>query len=647
MAEQDKSISIDTKTTEPKSGTEVIKAYLKNLSSSAGVYRMLDKNGTILYVGKANNLKNRVTSYTRLKGQSNRIARMIRATTEMEFILTNTESEALLLEATLIKKMKPRYNVLLRDDKSFPSILIRTEHEAPQLVKHRGARKQKGEYFGPFASAGSVNRTLNTLQQLFLLRDCTDSQYESRTRPCLQYQIKRCSAPCTGKIEIEEYKSLVNDAKDFLRGKSSHIQRNLQVKMEEASKALKFEEAAFYRDRISALTQVQSHQSILPTGFEEGDVFAIHTEGGSACIQVFFIRTGQNWGNHAYYPRIDKSHSTSEILESFIAQFYDNKPVPKLILTSEELENESLLAEALSTKAERTIKVMLPKRGSKAELMNHAHVNAKEALARKLAESSAQSRHLEALKNLFNLVERPRRIEIYDNSHIQGSSPIGAMVVTGPEGLIKNQYRKFNFKSEEISGGDDFEMMRIMLRRRLKALVKDHGTKKYEDEEALSASTDQTNTPDETPHWPDILLIDGGKGQLSSVMEIINELELKDIKVVAISKGPDRNAGHEQFHITNQPSFMMELKDPTLYYLQRLRDEAHRFAIGTHRTRRKKQMGTNPLDEISGIGPGRKKALLSHFGSAKAVSRAGLKDLKAVDGISAQIAEIIYDHFHE
>ena len=630
------------RTSEPKSGTEVIKAYIKNLSTSSGVYRMLDKHGTVLYVGKANNLKNRVTSYTRLKGQSNRIARMIRATTEMEFILTNTESEALLLEATLIKKMKPRYNVLLRDDKSFPSILIRTDHEAPQLVKHRGARKQKGDYFGPFASAGSVNRTLNTLQQLFLLRDCKDSQYESRTRPCLQYQIKRCSAPCTGKISIEDYNLLVKDAKNFLKGKSNNIQKAMQEKMQEASKALNFEEAAFYRDRISALTQVQSHQSILPTGFEEGDVFAVDIEGGSACIQVFFIRTGQNWGNHAYYPRIDKSHSPSEVLESFIAQFYDNKPVPKLILTSCTLENETLLAEALSTKAERTIKITHPQRGSKAELMNHAILNAKEALARKLADSSAQTRHLESLKTLFNLENRPNRIEVYDNSHIQGSNPIGAMIVSGPEGFIKNQYRKFNFKPEDISGGDDFEMMRMMLRRRLKALIKDHGTQKQK-------TTDEAEPQpsDEIPHWPDVLLIDGGKGQLSAVMEIIEELEVQDIKVVAISKGPDRNAGREQFHIKDQPSFMMELKDPTLYYLQRLRDEAHRFAIGTHRTRRKKQMGANPLDEIPGIGPGRKKALLSHFGSAKAVSRAGLKDLMAVDGISAQIAETIYDHFHE
>ncbi len=599
---------------------------------------MLDKDGTVLYVGKANNLKNRVASYTREKGQSNRIARMIRATTEMEFILTSTESEALLLEATLIKKMKPRYNVLLRDDKSFPSILIRTDHKAPQIVKHRGARKQKGHYFGPFASAGSVNRTLNTLQQLFLLRDCTDSQFESRTRPCLQYQIKRCSAPCTGHISLEDYQSLVNDATDFLRGKSTEIQSKMKDKMQKASQELEFEEAAFYRDRISALTQVQSHQSILPTGFEEGDIFAVHTEGGSASIQVFFIRTGQNWGNRAYYPRIDKSHTHSEILESFIAQFYDNKPVPKLVLTSIELENKTLLQEALSTKAERKIKVYAPQRGAKLELMNHAIKNAKEALARKLAEGSAQTHHLKSLQKLFSLNESPKRIEVYDNSHIQGSSPIGAMIVSGEEGFVKNQYRKFNFNTEEITANDDFEMMRIMLSRRLKALIKEHGTSK---------PVSDLPSSDAIPAWPDLLLIDGGKGQLSSVMEIIEELGVNDIAVVAISKGPDRNAGREQFHIKGQPSFTMELKDPSLYFLQRLRDEAHRFAIGTHRARRKKNMAANPLDEISGIGPGRKRALLTHFGSAKAVSRAGLKDLKAVDGISAQMAETIYDFFHD
>jgi len=564
---------------------------------------------------------------------------MISATTAMEFVITNTESEALLLEATYIKKMKPRYNVLLRDDKSFPSILIRTEHEAAQIVKHRGKRKQKGHYFGPFASAGSVNRTLNTLQQLFLLRDCTDSQYESRTRPCLQYQIKRCSAPCTGKISLEDYQSLVKDAKNFLEGKSTSIQKNLQTQMMEASDAQRYEEAAHLRDRIAALTQVQRHQSILPTGFEEGDVFAVHMQGGSACIEVFFIRTSQNWGNRAFFPRIDKSHSLSEILESFIAQFYDNKPVPRQVLTSVSLENQDLLAEALSTKSERKITVLCPKRGPKADLMAQAVHNAEQALARKLAEGTAQNRHLQALVPIFNLANNPQRIEVYDNSHIQGSHALGAMIVAGQDGFLKNQYRKFNFKPEELTAGDDFEMMRLMLRRRLKALVRDFGDKKNRPESGDEVAN-------ETPHWPDILLIDGGKGQLSAVKEIVDELGLSDITLVAISKGPDRNAGREQFHMIDRSSFTLEMNDPALYFLQRLRDESHRFVIGGHRLRRKKAMAKNPLDDIPGIGASRKRALLAHFGAAKAVSRAGLKDLQAVDGISGQMAEIIYDYFH-
>lgn len=619
------------------SGPDVIKSYLKTLTSSPGVYRMIDKDGNVLYVGKARNLKNRVASYTRLTGQSNRIARMILATVEMEFMLTKTESEALLLEASLIKRMKPRYNVLLRDDKSFPSILIRTDHEAPQIIKHRGARKQKGHYFGPFASAGAVNRTLNGLQQLFLLRTCTDSQYDARTRPCLLYQIKRCSGPCTAEISIENYNKLVTQASEFLRGKSSKIQKDLNKKMQQASKDQAYEEAAFYRDRIAALTQIQSHQSILPTGFEEGDVFAVHTQGGSACIQVFFIRTGQNWGNRAFYPRIDKTHEHSEILESFIAQFYDNKPIPKRLLTSTPLENQDLLTEALSTSAGRKIEIINPKRGAKAELMAHALLNAKEALARKMAEGTAQIRQLDALKKLFELEDRPKRIEVYDNSHIQGNSAIGAMIVAGPEGFIKNQYRKFNFERGDFSDGDDFAMMRTMLTRRFKPLIKEYGSKK-------PTSQNETDTP--IP-WPDLLLIDGGKGQLSATMEVLNELGLEDIAVVAISKGPDRNAGREQFHLPDKSSFLLEPKDPALYFLQRLRDEAHRFAIGSHRTRRKKQMGQNPLDEIPGIGKARKRALLAHFGSAKAVSRAGLKDLCIVEGISAQMAETIYDFFHE
>ncbi len=622
-----------------KAGPEVIKTYLKTLTNAPGVYRMLDKDGNVLYVGKARSLKKRVQSYTRLTGQSNRIARMISATTAMEFVITQSEPEALLLEATYIKKMKPRYNVLLRDDKSFPSILIRTDHEAPQIIKHRGSRKQKGHYFGPFASAGSVNRTLNTLQQLFLLRDCTDSQYESRTRPCLQYQIKRCSAPCTGQISIENYNNLVMDAKNFLEGKSTAIQKKLQAEMQAAAKSQNYEEAALLRDRIAALTQVQNQRTLLPTGFDQGDVFAIHTDGGNACIEVFFIRTGQNWGNRAFFPRIDKAHQPSEILESFIAQFYDNKPVPKAIFTSITLENEDLLAEALSTKAETKIKITAPRRGQKAELMALAVNNAREALARKLSESTAQNRHLKALANLFGLKVPPARIEVYDNSHIQGTNALGAMIVAGSEGFVKNQYRKYNFSADDLKAGDDFEMMRQMLRRRLKALKRDHGPEK--------PAASEGDTGMSLPNWPDLLLIDGGKGQLSAVEEIFKELEIRDITLVAISKGPDRNAGREQFHMTGRGSFSLEPNDPALYFLQRLRDEAHRFVIGGHRLRRKKHMKKNPLDDIAGIGPTRKRALLSHFGAAKAVSRATLKDLKAVEGISQQMAEAIYDYFND
>lgn len=630
--------------TAPKAGPGVIKSYLKTLTNAPGVYRMFDNEGNVLYVGKARNLKKRVQSYTRLKGQPNRIARMITATTAMEFVITATESEALLLEATYIKKMKPRYNVLLRDDKSFPSILIRTGHEAPQLIKHRGARKEKGNYYGPFASAGAVNRTLNTLQQLFLLRDCTDSQFDSRTRPCLQYQIKRCSAPCTGRISLEDYGELVRDAKNFLEGKSTTIQKKLNEEMRRAASKQRYEEAAQLRDRITALTQVQSQKSLLPSGFDEGDIFAMHTEGGHACIEVFFIRTSQNWGNRAYFPRIDKSHTPDEILESFIAQFYDNKPVPSKLLTSIPLENSTILAEALSTRAERKVSIIAPRRGPKADLMKQAVNNAKEALARKLAETTAQARHLKAVQKLFDLEKPPARIEVYDNSHIQGASALGAMIVTGRDGFVKNQYRKYNFKPEDLTGGDDFEMMRQMLRRRLKALLRDHPESNAPDKN----NHDQADEPaPPLPNWPDLLLIDGGKGQLSAAAEVLKELEINSITLVAISKGKDRNAGREQFHMLRRPSFTLEMNDPALYFLQRLRDEAHRFVIGGHRLRRKKQMHKNPLDEVPGIGPTRKRALLAHFGAAKAVSRAGVKDLMAVEGISRQMAETIYNFFHE
>ena len=632
-----------------KAGPEVIKSYLKTLTNAPGVYRMLDREGSVLYVGKAKSLKKRVQSYTRITGQSNRIARMISATTAMEFVITASESEALLLEATYIKKMKPRYNVLLRDDKSFPSILIRSDHEAPQIVKHRGARKQKGHYFGPFASAGAVNRTINTLQQLFLLRDCTDSQYESRTRPCLQYQIKRCSAPCTGRISVEDYQALVKDARNFLEGKSTTIQKKLQIDMEEAAAKLNYEEAAQLRDRIAALTQVQSQRSLMPTGFDEGDVFAIHTDGGQACIEVFFIRTGQNWGNRAFFPRIDKSHQTGEILESFIAQFYDNKPVPGEVYISHPLDNQTLLEKALSTRAERKVSISRPQRGEKAKLMALALRNAREALARKLSASAAQSRHLKAIADRLGLERPPERIEIYDNSHIQGTSALGAMVVAGREGFVKNQYRKYNFKPEDLTGGDDFEMMRQMLRRRLKALLRDHAALRPQNtsKSTKKDETKQRTEPGSLPAWPDLLLIDGGKGQLSAAEEIIEELALKEITIVAISKGPERNAGREQFHVTGQGSFTLPENDPALYFLQRLRDEAHRFVIGGHRLRRSKKLTKNPLDDIPGIGPGRKRALLGYFGAAKAVARAGIDELKTVEGISAQMAETIYDYFHE
>lgn len=632
-----------------KAGPEVIKSYLKTLTNAPGVYRMLDREGSVLYVGKAKSLKKRVQSYTRITGQSNRIARMISATTAMEFVITASESEALLLEATYIKKMKPRYNVLLRDDKSFPSILIRSDHEAPQIVKHRGARKQKGHYFGPFASAGAVNRTINTLQQLFLLRDCTDSQYESRTRPCLQYQIKRCSAPCTGRISVEDYQALVKDARNFLEGKSTTIQKKLQIDMEEAAAKLNYEEAAQLRDRIAALTQVQSQRSLMPTGFDEGDVFAIHTDGGQACIEVFFIRTGQNWGNRAFFPRIDKSHQTGEILESFIAQFYDNKPIPGEVYISHPLDNQTLLEKALSTRAERKVSISRPQRGEKAKLMALALRNAREALARKLSASAAQSRHLKAIADRLGLERPPERIEIYDNSHIQGTSALGAMVVAGREGFVKNQYRKYNFKPEDLTGGDDFEMMRQMLRRRLKALLRDHAALRPQNtsKSIKKDETKQRTEPGSLPAWPDLLLIDGGKGQLSAAEEIIEELALKEITIVAISKGPERNAGREQFHVTGQGSFTLPENDPALYFLQRLRDEAHRFVIGGHRLRRSKKLTKNPLDDIPGIGPGRKRALLGYFGAAKAVARAGIDELKTVEGISAQMAETIYDYFHE
>ncbi|MDA7946943.1 MAG: excinuclease ABC subunit UvrC [Hyphomicrobiaceae bacterium] len=612
-----------------ETGPKVIARVLKTLPNGPGVYRMIGVDGDVLYVGKARSLKKRVQSYARLGGHTNRIARMIAVTAALEVVTTPTETEALLLEANLIKRLKPRFNVILRDDKSFPYILIARDHDAPQILKHRGARKREGEYFGPFASAGAVNRTINTLQRAFLLRSCSDSYYEARSRPCLLYQIKRCSGPCTGEIALEEYASLVDDAEDFLTGKSEKVKDHLHALMEKASDSLEFERAASYRDRLAALAQIQAHQGINPSSFSEADVFAAHSRGGQTCIQVFFFRTGQNWGNRAYFPRADKSLSAEEVLDAFIAQFYDDKPIPRLILLSHDVPGRKLLAEALTTKAGVKVTVSVPRRGEKRAIMKQSLSNAREALERRLAESATQRKLLEGVAEAFDLDDAPERIEVYDNSHIQGSSPVGAMIVSGPEGFEKNSYRKFNIKSADLAPGDDYAMMREVLMRRFSRLLKE-------------TQDDSTNAV-----WPDLVLIDGGAGQLSATHDVLDELGIDTLRVVGIAKGPDRDAGRERFFIRGRDPFMLPPRDPVLYFVQRLRDEAHRFAIGAHRTRRKKSISASPLDEVPGIGPARKRALLKHFGSAKAVSRAGLADLQGIDGISAHMAQTIYDFFHE
>ncbi len=629
-------------------GPDVIASAVRNLPNSPGVYRMLNRAGDVLYVGKARSLKKRVQSYTRISGQNNRIARMIALTAAMEFIRTATETEALLLEANLIKRLRPRFNVLLRDDKSFPYILVSGDHEAPAIMKHRGARKRKGSYFGPFASAGAVERTINAMQKAFLIRTCSDAVYESRTRPCLLFQIKRCSAPCTGEISLEDYAGLVDDAKSFLAGRSRSIQSDLAAAMEAASEALDFETAAKYRDRLAALSHVRSHQGINPQSVDEADVFAVHQEGGMSCIQVFFFRTGQNWGNRAYFPRADKSLSPAEILSSFIAQFYDDKPVPKLILVSDDFDERALLAEALGEKADRKVTVTVPARGEKRQLVEHALTNAREALARKLADTSSQARLLASLADTLG-IERPlRRVEVYDNSHVMGSNAVGGMIVAGGEGFSKAHYRKFNIRSEDIAPGDDYGMMREVLNRRFSRLIKEMGRPAEPDPEiGPDSEADGASATDGMPAWPDLVIIDGGKGQLSAARDIMRDLGLDDLPVVAVSKGQDRDAGRETFHQPGKTPYALPHRDPVLYFVQRLRDEAHRFAIGSHRVRRKKAMAANPLDEIAGIGPSRKKALLRHFGTARAVSRAGLQDLMTVEGISRQTAELIYDHFHE
>jgi excinuclease ABC subunit C len=624
-----------------ESGPAVIAKYIKQLPSSPGVYRMLDREGNVIYVGKARSLKARVSNYTRLGGHTNRIARMISATTSMEFVTVRTEAEALLLEANLIKRFRPRFNVLMRDDKSLPYILIARDTPAPQIMKHRGARKRKGDYFGPFASAGAVNRTINMLERAFLLRSCSDSVYESRTRPCLLYQIKRCSAPCTGEIALPDYEKLVEEGVRFLRGESQRVRQVYQGFMEDAAAKMEYERAARYRDRLAALAHVTADQSINPDGIEEADVFAAAQEGGQTCVEVFFFRTGQNWGNRAYFPRADRSLPVDEVLDSFIAQFYDDKPVPRLILVSHDVPNLALLAEALSTRAERKVEIRFPHRGTKSALIEHALANARDALGRKLAESSTQRRLLEALAERFGLSAPPRRIEVFDNSHIQGTNAVGAMIVAGPDGFVKGQYRKFNIKSETLTPGDDFAMMREVLARRFKRLV-------AEETPQSSSVIAQEKEDDQFPDRPDLVLVDGGAGQLAIAREVLADLGLHDMCVVAVAKGPERDAGREHLHFAgrDQP-LLLEPRDPVLYFVQRLRDEAHRFAIGAHRARRAKSLSASPLDEISGIGPRRRRALMNYFGSAKAISRAGIEDLKTVEGISAEIAQRIYDHFHE
>ncbi|MTH98142.1 excinuclease ABC subunit UvrC [Roseibium sp. RKSG952] len=636
-------------------GVEVIADQVKRLPLGPGVYRMLDEKGDVLYVGKARSLKKRVTSYTRLQGQSNRIMRMILSTAAMEFVVTRTETEALLLEANLIKRLRPRFNVLLRDDKSFPYILVTGDHASPAITKHRGARKRKGDYFGPFASAGAVDRTINALQKAFLIRTCTDSYFENRSRPCLLFQIKRCAGPCTDEIAPEDYQGLVSEAKAFLSGRSQLVKEELARQMETASEQLEFERAAIYRDRLSALSHVQSHQGINPQTIEEADVFAIHQEGGQSCVQVFFFRTGQNWGNRAYFPKADKSLTEPDVLASFLTQFYDDKPAPRQILLSHPIEEQDLLSEALSERMTRKVEVLRPQRGEKRELVDHALTNAREALGRRLAETSSQARLLQGVAEAFDLAAPPRRVEVYDNSHIMGTNAVGGMIVAGGEGFAKGQYRKFNIKSEDLVPGDDYGMMREVLTRRFSRLLKEHertGTAAAPDaQEAADVSTAEEleipTSADEMPAWPDLVLIDGGLGQLNAARETLQELGITDVPLVGIAKGPDRDAGREKFFIPGRDAFMLPERDPVLYFVQRLRDEAHRFAIGSHRARRKKDITKNPLDDIPGVGPTRKRALLRHFGTAKAVSKAGLDDLIAVPGISEAVAKVVYNHFHE
>ena len=616
--------------TRPLKGAALIASYLKTLPDQPGVYRMLNAAGDILYVGKAKSLKKRVSSYARGGVHTDRLTRMVAETAEMLFVTTASETEALLLESNLIKQLKPRYNVSYRDDKSFPNILLREDHPFPQLLKHRGAKSTKGIYFGPFASAGAVTRTLNTLQRAFLLRSCSDSVFASRIRPCLLFQIKRWSAPCVGRVDETGYRELVEEAESFLTGKSRTVQDALIGEMNQAAEALDFERAARLRDRLKAMSQIQSSQGVNPSTFDEADLFAAYSEGGQTCIQVFFFRAGQNWGNRPYFPRHTPDTPLAEVVESFIGQFYDERTAPRLLLTSEELPGKTLLAEALTLRAGIKVEISMPQRGEKREIMDRALANAREQLGRRMAENSAQTQLLGGVAEVFGMDAAPQRIEVYDNSHIQGAHAIGAFIVAGPDGFEKNQYRKFNIKTAELTPGDDYAMMREVLTRRFARLIKD----------------ESAQVMDSKWRRPDLVLIDGGPGQLSVACQVFADLGVEDIALVAISKGPDRDAGREHFYVPGKDAFRLDLKSPVLYYLQRLRDEAHRFAIGSHRKKRSAAIGANPLDEIAGVGAARKRALLQHFGSARAVAAASLADLQSVGGVSETLARKIFDFFH-
>jgi excinuclease ABC subunit C len=670
-----------------KAGIEVIAGFAKHLPGKPGVYRMFDRAGEVLYVGKAKNLKSRVTAYARGMAHTNAVARMIAETANMEFVTTGTETEALLLESNLIKQLRPRYNVLLRDDKSFPYILLSGDHEAPQIAKHRGSRQRKGDYYGPFASVWAVKRTIDALQKAFLLRSCTDSFYENRTRPCLLFQIKRCAGPCTGEISIPDYQALAGQARDFLAGRASGVKKLLSQRMQDAAEELEFEKAARYRDRLAALSAVAAWQDINTQGVEEADVFAIDEQAGQFCVQVFFFRNHQNWGNRALFPRADRSLTQAEVLASVVAQFYDDKPPPRLVLLSHDIEEIELIAAALSARAGRKVEVANPRRGEKADLVEHARKNAREALSRKLADNAGQQSLLAALGAAFDMAKPPRRVEVYDNSHIMGANAVGGMVVAGKDGFMKSHYRTFNISADTIAG-DDFGMMREVLQRRFARLAKEgagastcplppacggeglgmggraesgsttvlndgldsppHPTLPTASGGRASAAPPSPPDDDATfPSRPDLVIVDGGKGQFEAARRIMAECGAGDIPLVAIAKGADRNAMRETFHMAGREPFKLQPRDPALYFIQRLRDEAHRFAIGTHRARRKKDTMKNPLDEIAGIGPSRKRALLLHFGTVKAIQRARLEDLIRTPGVNAATAKAVHDHFHE